>query len=234
MQPDCVSNLQCAARLSCVTFTFLTLQSCGSMWEPHVPALFHHLPSSLGVYSQNPSAWLDFGGCITSGWLGSLFPFSVLTLPPSTDWQGPPSTRHHLVWCFLSRVPRYSPPTRSWRHAAVMRRRRKAVQIRITTLANPERANEALCLRRTVSSVFAMRALSSTATTFTHRTVDTGTAVSTCLMLINDLKWQIKNGKRKEDGMHGASLSLLKQELNSWCLSVTSQCLFVAHVIHKM
>lgn len=32
---------------------------------------------------------------------------------------------HHLVWCFLNRVPRYSPPTRPWRGAAVMRRQRK-------------------------------------------------------------------------------------------------------------
>lgn len=50
-------TLRCAARLSCVTVTFLTLQSCGSVWEPHVPALFHNLPpfpqrpqsKSLGV-----------------------------------------------------------------------------------------------------------------------------------------------------------------------------------------
>lgn len=53
-----------------------------------------------------------------------------------------------------------------------------------------------------MSSVFAVRGLSSTAATaFTHRTVDTGTAVNSCAMLISVFRWQNKNGEWKDGGV---------------------------------
>lgn len=48
--------------------------------------------SSVSTLKIPPRDYI-FGGCITSGWLGSLFLLSILTPPPPTDWQGPSSTR---------------------------------------------------------------------------------------------------------------------------------------------